>query len=158
MPPRIPNPVRLAEDGIVEKRCGKCTLWKPLTSVYWRFRPDRQVWESPCSDCHRAYMKEYVAAHPVPYEKARQYAYKSRYGITIEEYQDLLEAQNGGCAVCGKPPSGRNEKLSVDHDHETGQVRGLLCYKHNTAAGLLDDDPELAAQLYLYLKGELKWH
>lgn len=50
-------------------------------------------------------------------------------GVTDAEYQRLLEAQNGGCALCGRPPKTR--RLHVDHDHRTGAVRGLLCFVCN---------------------------
>lgn len=57
-------------------------------------------------------------------------AYLNRtYGITVDQYNLLLEAQGGVCAVCGEPP--KNYRLSVDHDHKTGLVRGLLCWFDN---------------------------
>jgi len=52
-------------------------------------------------------------------------------GVTDAEYARLLEAQGGGCAICGNPPKTR--RLHVDHDHRTGQVRGLLCHRCNRA-------------------------
>jgi len=59
-----------------------------------------------------------------------------RYGISVQEYEELLDAQAGGCALCGGTHrSGR--RLHVDHDHETGRVRGLLCYPCNQAVGRL---------------------
>lgn len=58
----------------------------------------------------------------------------------------MLAAQGGGCAICGKQcPTGR--ALAVDHDHDTGEIRGLLCYKHNTALGLLDSIELLTAAI-----------
>ncbi len=70
------------------------------------------------------------------------------YGLTAEDYQRLLAAQNGACAVCNEKSERR---LCVDHCHATGEVRGLLCSNCNTAIGLLDDDPDrmLAAALYV---------
>ena len=56
-------------------------------------------------------------------------AYKSRTGIPLAEYDALLAAQGGGCAICGNAPKTR--RLHVDHDHKTGKVRGLLCHVHN---------------------------
>lgn len=58
-------------------------------------------------------------------------AYRSRTGITIDEYDARLAKQGGGCAVCGRPPKTR--RLHVDHDHATGAIRGLLCYRCNRA-------------------------
>ncbi len=71
-----------------------------------------------------------------------------RYGMTPEEYSSLLEVQKGGCAVCGKKCTRR---LAVDHDHETGRVRGLLCMPCNTAIGSLRDSPALVAKAVVYL-------
>ena len=52
-------------------------------------------------------------------------------GVTDAEYDRLLSAQGGGCAICGNPPKTR--RLHVDHDHKTGRVRGLLCHRCNRA-------------------------
>ena len=70
-----------------------------------------------------------------------------QYGITGEEYNAMLAAQHGGCALCGAPPT-RN-RLAVDHDHETGRVRGILCMPCNRTLGLVEKIglPELHAYL-----------
>jgi hypothetical protein len=66
---------------------------------------------------------------------------KHMYGITLEQYEDLLAAQDGHCAVCPKRPQDtRWEVLTVDHDHDTGKVRGLLCTRHNFAIAALGDN------------------
>ena len=70
------------------------------------------------------------------------------YGLTAEDYQRLLAAQNGACAVCRQISERR---LCVDHCHATGEVRGLLCSNCNTAIGLLDDDPERMRAAALYV-------
>lgn len=64
--------------------------------------------------------------------KAKQWEYdlKRRYGIGVEEYNALLAHQHGGCAICGKRPTKRT-RLAVDHDHESGRIRGLLCKRCN---------------------------
>lgn len=61
-----------------------------------------------------------------------------RFGLTIEEFNALADAQGGVCAICGGPPQ-KNKSLAVDHCHETGIVRGLLCQKCNRAIGWLGD-------------------
>jgi hypothetical protein len=71
------------------------------------------------------------------------------YGITVEEYDEMLESQGGGCYICGVGPVGR--ALDIDHDHRTGKVRGLLCSNHNRALGLLGDDPDLLLAAHTYL-------
>ena len=71
------------------------------------------------------------------------------YGLTIAEYDAILEAQGGGCAICGRSPG--RKRLPVDHNHETGEIRGLLCLACNRAVGLLGDDPDLARRAAEYL-------
>ena len=66
--------------------------------------------------------------------------YKVKYNITIEDYDNMLEAQDNGCAICGKTPEDNRGRLHVDHDHETGEIRGLLCGNCNKALGLFQDD------------------
>jgi hypothetical protein len=73
-----------------------------------------------------------------------------RYGIDVEDYERMLEEQNGGCYICGKVPEG-NRALDIDHDHATGKVRGLLCSNHNRALGLLNDDVVLMLKSVEYL-------
>jgi len=76
---------------------------------------------------------------------------KSRYGLTLHEYDDMLEAQGGVCAICGEECP-QNERLSVDHDHETGRVRGLLCVNCNHMLGSAKDSTDTLAQAIEYLK------
>jgi hypothetical protein len=96
----------------------------------------------------REYSRQYRAAHPeVARDKRRRFLLRL-YGITPADYDQLLAAQNGGCAICGEAPAA-GKRLVVDHDHKTGRVRGLLCDKHNRALGALNDDPALVlAALY----------
>ena len=76
---------------------------------------------------------------------------KKRYGLTKEDYNDLLAAQNGGCAICLNPET-QGRKLSVDHCHATNEIRGLLCSKCNAALGLLNDDTNILINAINYLK------
>jgi hypothetical protein len=72
------------------------------------------------------------------------------YGLEPGQYQQIWYAQNGVCAVCRRA-TGRTRRLSVDHDHKTGLVRGLLCRPCNDVLGHLRDDLEAVARLRLYL-------
>ena len=72
-----------------------------------------------------------------------------KYGLSLEDFDFLVIAQNNLCALCGRPDE---QGLHVDHDHITGRVRGLLCGKCNKAIGLLDEDPALFAAAVLYLE------
>mgnify|MGYP001588323314 CR=1 FL=1 len=74
-----------------------------------------------------------------------------RYGISIEEYCALLSAQGGGCAICGLNPNEEGRKLSTDHDHVSGRVRGILCTRCNSGIGMFRDRPDLLALAIRYL-------
>jgi len=80
------------------------------------------------------------------------------YGITHDDYNALLKKQGGVCAICGNQETiahnGKIVALSIDHDHPTNKVRGLLCGSCNRAIGLMKDDPErlMAAANYLLVK------
>ena len=76
----------------------------------------------------------------------RKYMYKTLYGITQEDYNLLLEKQDGKCAICKRPPK-EGKILCVDHCHGTGKVRGLLCHGCNTAIGKLGGIDGLEAAL-----------
>jgi hypothetical protein len=79
---------------------------------------------------------------------------RSLYGIGIEDYEAMIEAQHGLCAICRNPPEGRGRggTLVVDHCHEQGHVRGLLCGRCNIALGLLNDDPLIVDEAAAYLR------
>ena len=76
---------------------------------------------------------------------------KETYGLTLKEYDNLLEKQGGVCKICGKL-NVSGQRLSVDHSHKTGKVRGLLCINCNLALGYLQDNSELAMKVVLYLQ------
>jgi hypothetical protein len=83
-------------------------------------------------------------------EYRRRYNRLKIYGLRPEEFDALLERQNSRCAVCRSATPG-NKTLCVDHDHVTGQVRGLLCDKCNRAIGLLRDDPSVLKRAREYM-------
>lgn len=75
------------------------------------------------------------------------------YGITLERYERMLDAQGGVCAICKLPETAKHARnLAVDHDHDTGAIRALLCMRCNTVLGVLRDSPELAERLAEYLE------
>lgn len=82
-------------------------------------------------------------------KKAR--ALRLNYGLRFEEFQDLIEKQGGACAVCGRA-DWNGKAPHVDHDHLTGNIRGILCVSCNFAVGHVHDDPKIAQALSDYLK------
>jgi oligoribonuclease NrnB/cAMP/cGMP phosphodiesterase (DHH superfamily) len=66
----------------------------------------------------------------------------TKYGITIEQYNNMLEEQNFVCPICKEPPKENNKRLHIDHNHDTGEVRGLLCSKCNGALGWYEKHKE----------------
>ena len=106
---------------------------------------------SPAAKRHRTeYHKLWRAAKP---HKTREYWLK-RYGLMEEEYQALLVKQGGHCALCPKIPEEEVRKvLSIDHDHDTKLVRGLLCMRCNSGLGSLGDNEAGLARALAYIRG-----
>jgi len=77
---------------------------------------------------------------------------RDKYGITAEEYDAILSSQGGLCAICTRPPGRR--RLSVDHDHETGRVRGILCPRCNSVLGMVADSSKILHSAAVYLERE----
>ncbi len=93
--------------------------------------------------------KQYLAENKKHIQKrARNYSLKRKYEITIEDYNLMYNKQQGKCAICGNP----EELLHIDHNHITGEVRGLLCLKCNRGIGFLNDDIKILEQALAYLK------
>lgn len=97
-------------------------------------------------------------------DAGREARLKRVYGVDLARYLDLLEAQDGGCAICETPvPTGGRDFFSVDHDHSCcpgkkscgGCVRGLLCGRCNTGIGMLRDDAKLVLSALRYLTNGL---
>jgi hypothetical protein len=88
----------------------------------------------------RKYNAAWLAKNPTAY---RDKHYKKRYGITIEQYEEMNQKQNGLCAICKRPETrkkvdGTTRVLSVDHCHKSGQVRDLLCGACNLVLGHIE--------------------
>jgi hypothetical protein len=166
------------------KKCKVCGAIKPLDEFY-KASGTRDGRRGDCKACNlakraakyrenpNAYIdrvKRWQEENPERYQK-RQQEYrdsgkkaiadrksylKRTYGMSIEQFDAMLEAQGGACAICRQPrPDERT--LHVDHDHATGAIRGLLCFKCNNALGDFDDSLDLftAATNYLDRDDEL---
>ena len=137
------------------RRCSVCDEVKPATAFTVRrtHRPGKLV--SQCTPCKVTYNRDRRIAnreHMLAIE--RRSKFKKQYGITVEDYEQMLRAQGGGCGICGATvPSNRTKFFAVDHCHGTGKVRGLLCTKCNRGLGLFNDNTDRLSAAVRYLKG-----
>ena len=166
------------------KICSRCGNEKPLDEFNWQDKK-KTCHKSYCKVCQSDHAKNYYAGEGKDVQGAYKEKNKEKYdelsvkfrkeykkngkrekynrkhilkqyNLTQEDYERLLEGQNGQCAICGKKKPGGNRKhFSVDHCHKTGKVRGLLCYSCNISLGLMGDNPETVQSAYDYLTKHL---
>ena len=79
---------------------------------------------------------------------------KQKHGITLDEYNQMFAEQQGCCVICNKHQSEFNQALHVDHNHETGKIRGLLCVNCNTGLGRFMDSQALLHKALAYLRAD----
>jgi hypothetical protein len=109
----------------------------------------RSRWQHQNPERYRAKQRSYAESAQKQVWDRQSYL-RRKYGITIAEYDRMFEEQGGVCAICGEPrPEERT--LHVDHDHETGVIRGLLCFRCNNALGDLREEYELFQRAADYL-------
>ena len=125
------------------KTCSKCKTEKPLEDFYLCKR-DGHV--ASCRECVKEYQRTRVRKRDP--EKIRANALMRQYGMTPADFNEMLAEQGGLCRIstCDR------EATCVDHNHETGEVRGLLCNQHNTALGLAGDSPVHLRAMAQYLE------
>ena len=112
-------------------------------------RADVAAWRKYNPDKVAQYARNWRTRNP---EKARANNLRDNQGITQKQYDDMHEAQNGCCKICGTNKStGRGKKLEVDHCHRSLQIRGLLCHRCNTGLGYFKDDPAILQSAIAYL-------
>jgi len=142
------------------KKCSKCKEIRPLSDFHKNPKGKYGLNEK-CKHCRSVYEAasyKKLDADRLDKRYKRQKVNKLRrvYGITQAEYDVLFQAQGGVCAACGheetlfNPVQNCFYPLSVDHDHKTGKVRGLLCRACNVAYGNLKEDPERIIKLLEY--------
>lgn len=117
----------------------------------YRFCTHCKQWKLPnntnhyCKECSKEVNKE-------SYDPIKQRINNlKKYGINVEEYDDLLKKQNNRCYICNIHQKDLDRALSVDHCHKTGKVRGLLCGNCNRILGVINDDVEIAKRIVEYL-------
>jgi hypothetical protein len=101
---------------------------------------------------NKFFRKEHLEYDPGTFEYKKSAYLKKLYGITLKEYYELLQKQDNKCAICGRHESKFDKLLSVDHDHKTGKVRGILCNTCNTSLGGFQDDLDIIQNAYNYIK------
>ena len=146
----------------MRRRCTGCGVKKSLEGEFYTNPRYKGGYMRRCKSCVRTYKN----AHKKPltetqlerhraYMRQRMFLHnlKKLYGMTLEQYQDLLAAQANRCAICNRL---FKKTPLIDHCHKTGKVRGLLCRACNTGIGSFRDDPTLteAATRYLQNSGE----
>lgn len=142
--------------------CKKCKNLKDrlryATDKNYRDKFKQYREQTKVKERNKEYSKEYRERQSKDARKLRQKRYnlKRNYGLTIEEYNKMLESQQGVCAICGKEEyltdnKGQTRPLSVDHNHETGEVRGLLCDRCNRGIGIFYEDVDALEKAIQYL-------
>jgi hypothetical protein len=104
-----------------------------------------------CSvECRKQWHADKWHSSKIPFERKKKYRIKHQYGITLEEYNSLLEKQNNKCSIClRESPTGYN--WHIDHSHDSNKVRGILCSKCNQGLGLFEDNIESLHRAIEYL-------
>jgi len=125
------------------KCCSTCKEEKPLSEFY----KQRSVCKICSNEASNQWKKDNKEKNQISRQKSKL---KRKYGMTLEQYEAMVEEQKGVCYICKS--ENPNRKLSVDHCHKTGKIRKLLCDKCNMTLGLINDSQELLKQFIFYLK------
>ena len=127
-----------------DKTCVECGTVYPATAKYFhRQRRNKDGLRGRCRQCRKKYAKENYLVH-------KDYLLRNIYGLTLVEFDKMFEDQGGSCKICGGVNK-NGDRLSVDHDHKTGKIRGLLCARCNSLLGLACDDTSILLEAIRYL-------
>jgi hypothetical protein len=135
------------------RTCNVCEEEKPL-SEYYKTKKDGKFYHGKCKKCYVKKQQETYCP-----KKKRNENLRRNYGITLDQYNQMLVEQKGVCKICGTDdPGGRQtgrgsvDSFYVDHCHDTGKVRGLLCNTCNRAMGLVGDNIDTLSRMIKYLQ------
>ncbi len=134
-----------------EKECIACRVMKPITEFYAR-PSTASGYHGKCKRCLLDYQAEQYRTSMTLKARRRDRHYRNTYGVTSAEVEEMRAAQDGRCALCGRPEEESHNGLHLDHDHITTTVRGLLCADCNTSLGKLQDDPDLLRRAADYIE------
>jgi hypothetical protein len=137
------------------KKCTKCQEVLPLTafSKHRRYKDGLRFRCKSCEsqDAKDKRQKDLATDYEGTREKERANNLKRMFDISIEYWKQKANAQDNKCAICSKECI-TGKRLCVDHDHETGQIRDLLCTNCNQGLGKFQDDPQLLEKAADYLR------
>lgn len=140
------------------KKCSCCGEVKPTTEFTRRKNREKWCFHSWCKECRSKNFKKYRIDNPEKYNRIGRNNHLKKYGLTLEDLEKMLQDQNNKCAICGRElflhgaSVDKNKIARVDHNHATGEVRGLLCDSCNTGLGKFRDNPEYLLKAASYLK------
>lgn len=141
-----------------QKKCNVCLQDKPLTDFYPVTRGS-EVRRTYCKACFKSQIQKWKQQNPERYRETARRSNKKNYlkrylsfayGLTLEQYHELYRKHNGKCAIYRKQEV--ISRLSIDHDHKTGKIRGLLCRTCNSGIGLFQESKDLIQKAFLYLE------
>lgn len=124
------------------KACPTCKLQKE-SEEFGRDKSKKDGLNYYCKPCVRVRQQKWKTDNPAQHKKLERKSYlKKRWGLSVDEYQKMSEAQDHRCAICRQPES-ENRSMAVDHDHSTGKIRGLLCRPCNTSLAQFENTDSL---------------
>ena len=129
------------------KFCSACIEDKLLTEFH-KDSSRKDGRRTTCKECANKRGSAYHAANP---DRARDHQLRRNFGITLVDYVEMLEAQDGRCKICKTNVPGGKGSFHVDHCHNSGKVRGLLCQQCNVGIGHFKDNISTLASAILYL-------
>lgn len=148
----------MTEHNCTKKLCKDCGKVKPVGEFYKKTGPCGRT--PQCIDCTKIRRKSHNIDLDKKRARNRRWGVKRNvkwkpewynpgkpYGLSKKDYDALMKKSNGRCEICGITP----KKLVIDHDHETGKIRGLLCPQCNAGLGMAKDNPSILKQMVRYL-------
>jgi len=159
---------------LTSRKCFSCKIIKDIND-FCKNRRNKCGYNYKCKNCCSITRKEYTKNNkeklkknyhekyreknliysktPLARERAKKSRLKTRYGLSVEDFERMKDSQKGVCAICKLPETFKqNFDLSVDHNHDTGQVRGLLCNRCNVSLGLMQENINFLENMIEYIK------